>query len=83
MITQRYQLFDEFLIIGCVDSYIPSEEWKPYNCSINISYIVARPLRAHNGIGQKDYGCLSFSSLRINIRKESLGNKFDILKLYL
>ena len=83
MITQRYQLFDEFLIIGCVDSYIPSEECKPYNCSINISYIVARPLLAHNGLGQKDYGFLSFSSLRINMRKKSLGIKFDILKIYL
>ena len=59
MITQGYEIFDEFLITGFVDSYIPSEECKPYNCSLDIGYIVALPLRAHDELGQIDYGFLS------------------------
>ena len=63
MTSQGYQIIDELLIIGCVYSYIPSQECKPCNCSINISYIVARPLPAYNGLGNVDHSFLSFFPL--------------------
>lgn len=60
MTSQGYWIIDEFLIIGCVYSYIPSEECKLYNCSMNNGYIVAWQLSAYYGLWQIDHSFLPF-----------------------